>query len=392
MSAGRVPPWGSGPGREAAGAGGAGSVWVGVTAEQALAPVPGGIGRYVTELAWQLPPLAERRGGGVVLLTGRHRAGQLDAAGLDPARTKRLRLPGRVLNRTWVDARLPRLPGRLLAALDVVHATSLAVPPAGRRPLVVTVHDLAFRHHPEAYPRAGRAWHERALRRALAEAAMLLVPSRATAGDLAELYGVERQRIAIVPLGVSLVPPDRPAAVRLLARLEVPGPFVLAVGTLEPRKNLRRLVAAFNVVSGALPAHHLVLVGPSGWGRVLGELPAGVRLAGRVPDPVLHGLYSLADAVAYPSLYEGFGLPVLEAMAHGVPVLTGDRSSLPELVGDAALLVDPSRTEAIAAGLERVVADEELRARLRAAGPARAARFTWAETARETWAVYERVG
>jgi len=370
---------------------GGGGPWVGVTAEQALAPVPGGIGRYVTALARHLPPLAEQHGGGVVLLTGRHSPARVADAGLDPARTEQLRLPGRVLNRTWVRVRLPRLPARLLAALDVVHATSLALPPSGRRPLVVTVHDLAFHHHPEAYPRAGRAWHERALRRAVAEAATLIAPSRATAGDLAELYGVERRRVAIVPLGVELPAADVPAAQRLLQRLEVRGPFVLAVGTLEPRKNLRRLVAAFNVVAGALPLDHLVLVGPAGWGRAVGELPAGVRLAGRVPDPVLHGLYSLADAVAYPSLYEGFGLPLLEAMAHGVPVLAGDRSSLPELAGDAALLVDPSRTEAIAAGLERLTTDQALRARLRAAGPARAARFTWSQTARETWAAYERL-
>jgi glycosyltransferase involved in cell wall biosynthesis len=170
----------------------------------------------------------------------------------------------------------------------------------------------------------------------------------------------------------------------------VRGPFLLAVGTLEPRKNLRRLLGAFADAAEELADHHLVVAGPVGWGPALRPTydPVRVKLAGPVDDATLHGLYAAADGLAYPSLYEGFGLPVLEAMAHGTPVLTSDRSSLPEVAGEAALLVDPTDQAAIAAGLLRLVGDQALRARLAAAGPRRAARFTWPATAAATWAAY----
>ena len=361
---------------------------VALTAEQLFGPVPGGVGRYVAALARQLPAVAGRDGGAVRFVTGRHPAAALAGAGLDPAATTTLTLPGRVLNRSWIRARRPRLPRRLLAGVDLVHATSAALPPTGSLPLVATVHDLGFHHHPEAYPRAGRAWHERSTRIAAAEAARILVPSAATAADLTGLYGVEGERVTVTPLGVDPAPGDRGAALELLAELGVPGPFLLAVGTLEPRKNLPRLLAAFAAAAGELPEHHLVVVGPVGWGPALDPGAARVELAGRVPDPVLRGLYELADGLAYPSLHEGFGLPVLEAMAAGTPVLTSDRSSLPEVAGDAALLVDPVDVGAIADGLRRLVADSGLRARLAAADPQRAARFTWRATAEATWAGY----
>ena len=367
-----------------------------LTAEQLLGPVPGGIGRYVSALVRHLPPVAAARGGTVRFVTGRHPAERLAEVGLDPAATTALSLPGRLLNRTWVAGRRPRLPGPLMEGADVVHATSAALPPAGGRPLVVTVHDLAFHQHPEAYPRAGRAWHERATRIAVAEASLFVAPSSATARDLSDLYGVEPARVAVVPLGVEPSDGDRGAARRLLADLGVRGPFLLAVGTLEPRKNLRRLLNAFATLSEELTDHHLVVVGPTGWGPDLSPIMANpwdtvrIKLAGQVADPVLHGLYGLADGLAYPSLYEGFGLPVLEAMAHGTPVLTSNRSSLPEVAGDAAILVNPVSTESIATGLRSLVGDEALRARLRAAGPERAARFTWSATAEATWTVYRR--
>jgi glycosyltransferase involved in cell wall biosynthesis len=359
----------------------------GVVAEQLFGPVPGGIGRYVGALARYLPAVAGDGGGSVRWITGRHPAERLAGAGLDPAATTALALPGRVATRAWVRLRRPRLPGRLLAALDLVHATSAAVPPAPGRALVATVHDLGFHHHPETYPAAGRRFHERATRIVVAEAARVLVPSAATAGDLADLYGLEPARVAVVPLGVELPALDPAPARRLLDELGVRGPFLLAVGTLEPRKNLRRLLAAFAAVAGELPDHQLVVAGPVGWGPAL-RPTARVGLAGPVSDAVLHGLYAAADGLAYPSLYEGFGLPIVEAMAHGTPVLAGDRSSLPEVAGEAALLVDPSDQDAIAAGLVRLVGDRELRARLAAAGPRRAARFTWPATATATWAAY----
>jgi glycosyltransferase involved in cell wall biosynthesis len=367
---------------------------VGVVAEQLLRPVPGGIGRYVRALTDHLPAVAAADRGAVSWIVGRHPAGRLAAAGLVPAVTARLAWPGRVATRTWVTRRRPRLPAGVLADLDMVHATSAAVPPTGGRPLVATVHDLAFRHYPDAYPAAGRRYHDRSARIVAAEAARVIAVSQATADDLTELYGVEPERISVVPLGVQ--PPgvaDEPAAARLLADLGVRGPFLLAVGTLEPRKNLPRLLAAFGEVTDELPDHFLVVAGPVGWGPALRPTWDSVRvkLAGPVDDAVLQALYRSADGLAYPSLYEGFGLPVLEAMANGLPVLTSDRSSLPEVAGDAAVLVDPLDRGALAKGLVRLVSDSALRRRLADAGPRRAARFTWPATAAGTWAAYRQV-
>jgi len=366
---------------------------VGVVAEQLLRPVPGGIGRYVRALTDHLPAVAAADRGAVTWIVGHHPAGRLAAAGLVPAVT-RLAWPGRVATRTWVTLRRPRLPAGVLADLDMVHATSAAVPPTGGRPLVATVHDLAFRHYPDAYPAAGRRYHDRAARIVAGEAARVIAVSQATADDLTELYGVEPARISVVPLGVE--PPgaaDQAAAARLLADLGVRGPFLLAVGTLEPRKNLPRLLAAFGEVTDELPDHFLVVAGPVGWGPTLRPTWDSVRvkLAGPVGDPVLRALYRTAEGLAYPSLYEGFGLPVVEAMAHGLPVLTSDRSSLPEVAGDAAVLVDPLDRGAIAKGLVRLVTDSALRRRLADAGPRRAARFTWPATAAGTWAAYREV-
>ena len=367
---------------------------VGVVAEQLLRPVPGGIGRYVRALTDHLPAVAAADRGAVTWIVGRHPAGRLATAGLVPAVTARLAWPGRVATRTWVTLRRPRLPAGVLADLDMVHATSAAVPPTGGRPLVATVHDLAFRHYPDAYPAAGRRYHDRAARIVAGEAARVIAVSQATADDLTELYGVEPARISVVPLGVE--PPgaaDQAAAAGLLADLGVRGPFLLAVGTLEPRKNLPRLLAAFGEVTDELPDHFLVVAGPVGWGPTLRPTWDSVRvkLAGPVDDRVLQALYRTADGLAYPSLYEGFGLPVVEAMAHGLPVLTSDRSSLPEVAGDAAVLVDPLDRGAIAKGLVRLVTDSALRRRLADAGPRRAARFTWSATAAGTWAAYRRV-
>ena len=375
------------------GGGRATSLRAGVVAEQLFGPVPGGIGRYVGALARHLPAVAAAAdpGGSIRWITGRHPPERLAAAGLDPSATTTLALPGRLATRTWVSLRRPRLPGRLVAELDLVHATSAAVPPASGRVLVATVHDLGFRHHPETYPAAGRRFHERATRIVVAEAARVLVPSAATGFDLTDLYGLEPSRVAVTALGVDLPEPDPAPARLLLAELGVRGPFLLAVGTLEPRKNLRRLLAAFAASAQELPDHHLVVAGPVGWGPALRPTYESVRvkLAGPVDDVTLHGLYDAADGLAYPSLYEGFGLPVLEAMAHGTPVLTSDRSSLPEVAGDAALLVDHDDEDAIAAGLVRLVGDQALRARLAVAGRRRAARYTWPATAAATWAAYQ---
>lgn len=371
---------------------------VGVVAEQLFAPVPGGIGRYVEAMVAHLPAACADLAIDVRWIVGNHSAAGVLRAGLDPSNTVRLALPGRVATRSWVQLRQPPLPRRLLRRVELVHATSAAVPPARGRPLVVTVFDLAFLHFPEAFPLAGRRFHERSLRLTAQEASRVLVPSLATARDLEQSYGIDPERIVVTPLGVDVPDADMRGAEALLHRLGVEGPFLLAVGTLEPRKNLPRLLRAFAACTAALPDHHLVVVGPTGWGdqeplgdAVRGRLGGRIHLAGSVSDPVLHALYERAALLAYVSLHEGFGLPVLEAMAHGLPVVTSDTSSMPEVAGDAAVLVDPHDEPAIAAALLRVVGDERLRTGLRVAGRARAARFTWQETARATSRAYRDV-
>ena len=267
------------------------------------------------------------------------------------------------------------------AGLDAVLYPYWPCPPRRRPaapPAVMMVHDLAYRVRPREVPWQQRVYMGSVMPGALRAAARVLTPSDATRRDLLQHYplpGLER-RVRVVPEGWSLgrvEPGPLPPGVE-------PG-FLLAVGTIEPRKNYPRLLAAYRLLRARGPAPQLVVAGRVGWayGSAMDELRAepGVRLLTGVDDAGLRGLYLAAGALAFPSLYEGFGLPLLEAMAEGLPALAGDAGALPELAGDAALLVDPLDVEAIAAGLERVLGDAELRRRLAAAGPRRAAGYTW---------------
>jgi glycosyltransferase involved in cell wall biosynthesis len=321
-----------------------------------------------------------------------HRKSRLRAAGLDNA--KRLPFPRRPLHEAWSRTGRPR-PG---IDADLIHAPSLAFPSRGRRPLVVTVHDVLFLEFPEAYTAHGLAFHRRALGR-LWEADLVICPSRAAAHALRSVNRVPPDRIRVVPLGTDLVRPVHPDGV--LRELGIDGRYVVWMGTIEPRKNLGRAISAFlratnDDRSGDRPT--LLLVGPSGWLdrpiRDLLERPEvrkRVRRLGRLDRERQAAVYARAEALLLPSLGEGFGLPVLEAMACGTPVVTSDRSSLPEVAGDAAVLCDPLDEESIAAALSSVLTDPKLAERLRQRGLARAAGFTWERTARETAACYREV-
>jgi len=288
---------------------------------------------------------------------------------------------------------------------DVLFVPSHVLPLLHPRRSVVTVHDLGYTAFPEAHRRFNRWYLQASTRFSARTAGHVLADSQATKDDLVRHCGADPARVTVVYLGrdVALAPVTDFARLsqvqeRLgIARSGYLRPYVLYVGTLQPRKNLVRLIDAFARVRATEPDLCLVLAGQRGWlsdpifQRVaeLG-LQQHVLFPGFVPDDELPALLSGALVFAFPSLYEGFGFPVLEAQACGSPVLTSTTSSLPEVAGEAALLVDPMSIEAIAAGLLRLVTDPILREHLRSAGFANVQRFSWERCARETLLVLER--
>ncbi|MEI7645602.1 MAG: glycosyltransferase family 1 protein [Chloroflexales bacterium] len=299
-------------------------------------------------------------------------------------RARPIPLSPRLLTILWQRLRLPIPVEALVGKMDILHAPDFVLPPTRARALL-TVHDLTFMVRPETADVGLRRYLLAAVPRSLRRADLVLVDSLATGADLHRLLGVGQERVRLLYPGVSERFRPLPAAEvePLRAQLGLPESFLLFVGTLEPRKNLVRLVEAFGhlIGGGAHPELHLVIAGRRGWLYAetfatverLG-LTERVRFLDFVDDAHLPGVYNLARVFVYPSLYEGFGLPALEAMACGTPVVTANVSSLPEVAGDAAVLVDPLDPEAIAGGIARALAEP---ARLRVAGPSQARRFSW---------------
>lgn len=288
-----------------------------------------------------------------------------------------LPLPRLALYRAWHSLRRPRVE-TATGDVDVIHATTFAIPPASA-PLVVTIHDLAFLDRPDDFTARGMRLFRRGLELALRDASLVLVPSEATRRDCLTA-GFDDAKVTIVPWGVDAVILDSAFIEATLRRYGVSGRYVLWTGTLEPRKNLLRLLEAFASIDTDA---RLVLAGPKGWGSddVSGHRDERVLPIGFVPPGALTALYAGASAFCYPSFKEGFGLPVLEAMAQGVPTITSRGTSTEEVGGDAVLLVDPHDTSSIADAIQRVLDDDSLAGRLRAAGSQRALTFSWARTA-----------
>lgn len=366
---------------------------VAIHVDQLWAQAPGGIGTYIRHL---MPALRELEGVNPVpfhaTFTGEEPE---ELRGMDS-----VEIPGSIkrLYPSWDLMSRPALPSTL-SDCAVVHATNhVAVPPVGsHQRLVVTVHDLAFRRFPDAFDRRWRWIYAAGVRAATRRADAVIVPSRSTADDLVEKAGCDPAKIHVVPLAAAL-PKRSTEPDTVLNRLKIPRPFILSLGTIEPRKNQTRLVRAYRDATErhGLP-HSLVLAGPEGWGvaKLLHELatPGAGRVirTGPLSSADVDALLRAADALAYPSLYEGFGLPILEAMARGIPVITSATSSMPDVAGDAALLVDPVDESAISEAIGLVLTDQERASHMSAAGARRAAEFSWELTAARTAAVYEDV-
>lgn len=301
-------------------------------------------------------------------------------------------------NRLWQRLRLPVPVEAWTGRLDLFHEPDYSLPPTlpGTK-TVLTVHDLAFEHYPDETMPGMLGYLQQVAPRSIRRADHVIAVSQATRRDLVTLYGTPPEKINVIPPGVDARfytqhTPDEIAAIR--RKYGLPGgPLVLTVGTLQPRKNHLRLVRAFAAIKARAA---LVIAGGKGWdyetvrdevGRL--GLSDRVVFTGFVDNADLPALYRAATVFAYPALYEGFGLPALEAMASGVPVVASNTSSLPEVVGEAGLTVDPLDVDDITAALDRLLGDASLRAELRKKGTARAAAFTWARAAEGVWRVYQ---
>jgi glycosyltransferase involved in cell wall biosynthesis len=302
---------------------------------------------------------------------------------------------------------LIRIPLTLSAELrrnpvDVLHVQFTA-PPFSPCPVVVSIHDLSFEHLPQTFKWRSRKQLRITVRRSAREAAQVIALSDYARNDIISSYHVNPENVSVIPLAAPAhfrPVKDEGELQRVRQTYGIEGDYILSVGAIQPRKNLSRLVAAYSRLRRARPEvklPQLVLVGKCAWLydetlRTIKELEVSnsVILTGYVPEADLPTLYSGALCFVYPSYFEGFGLPPLEAMKCGAPVIVGNKTSLPEVVGDAGLLVDPFEVDEIASAIQKVITDSDLRAHLRAKGLERASLFDWQETARQTLGVYEK--
>jgi glycosyltransferase involved in cell wall biosynthesis len=374
-----------------------------VDARPALEARKTGVGHYTTHLLRALPkadPADE------ITAWYLHPRGMLRPRPIFPGvpglNEKASRIPRRLFGSLSGRLGEPRI--ERLIDFDVLLATNFLPPATSSRGVVMVVHDLAFRKFPETAPHTNAGWLRR-FEAWLSRAARLIVPSASARDDLRELYGVDPDRIDAIHHGVdahAFRPASDPVVTDVRRRFEIPGPYALFVGGIEPRKNLERLVRAFGQLRGLDDVSLVIAGGPVRWfpraaeqlDEAVAALPVGVPSrvirTGYVSQPDKVALMTGATLMVYPSRYEGFGFPVMEAFAAGLPVLTSNVSSLPEVAGDAAELVDPDDTDAIAAALERMLQDRDLLDNLAAAGLARVSGFTWEATARATAATLHR--
>jgi glycosyltransferase involved in cell wall biosynthesis len=358
-----------------------------------------GVGQYARNLVSAM--LEQDTSNRYILLTSGQPTGQYPLPTASNVQGCSVPIPDRYLNILWYRLRFPLKADYFTGVTDIYHGLDFVLPPLSRKiRTIVTIHDLAFLEHPETAVPSLAAYLSKAVPVAIERADVIAAVSQTTKQAIIKHYHVPEEKIAVIPCGVGpqfqrITNPELLEETR--RKFYLHEPFILSVGTLEPRKNHLGLIKAFHqVLQKQQSPLVLAIVGGSGWlyeetQRTVAELKLQdrVRFLGRVSDLELITLYSLADIFAFPSFFEGFGIPPLEAMACGTPVLTSNTSSLPEAAGDAALLVDPHDIHAIAQALTRLLEDEQLRESLRQNGYKQAARYTWARAAEKMLAVYE---
>ena len=361
----------------------------------------GGIGRYVRELTAALARLDTTTD--YRLFVAGARRSQLPAPPGVNFEWRPTSVHPRNWARIWHRARIPLPIESITGRISLLHATDFTLPPTlpGVR-TILTVHDLSFVRIPETASPALKAYLDVVVPRSVRRADHVLADSEATRDDLIALYGTPSGKITVLWCGVdSRFAPveDKAVLQRVRETYHLPDvPFILTVGTVQPRKNYSRLIEAVSRLRQTEPDIQLVIAGGRGWledpiYRTLDALNMrdAVLFTGFAADEDLPALYTLARAVALPSLYEGFGLPVLEAMACGTPVVTSNVSSLPEVAGEAALTINPLHVDELTDALQRVTTDEALRATLRERGFARTAAFTWERAALQLHALYSQM-
>lgn len=350
-------------------------VRVAIAVEQNWNAVPGGTARSTNHLIEALQRFTTIE---LVGVAGRHgHPPELEVPrGLT---VETVPVPGRPLVQMWNRLRRPMI-DRWVSGFDVVHAPAYLVPPS-KQPTVVTIHDLAFRHNVDWFTPHGVKFFGRFLEQVGRADWPVIVPSKFTADDCLSA-GIDHGRVHVVPWGVTAREYTAADIDERSRRLGLPDDFVLFVGTLEPRKNLDTLVAAMQLV----PEIPLVVVGPIGWGNVT----AGDAIVlGNLTSDDVGAVMAAASVLVYPSHFEGFGLPVLEAMSVGTPVIVTESSAAAEVAGDTGLAVRTDSAEPLATAIRSIIGSVELRERLGSAGQHRASEFTWEAAARATLDIYE---
>jgi glycosyltransferase involved in cell wall biosynthesis len=312
---------------------------------------------------------------------------------------KRFRIPGKILMLSWGYLKFPPI-DLLTGKFDIFHSTNFIIPPKKEGKIIITIHDLYFMKYPENTELFGGRYFKRFLPSNINKVDKIIAVSRSTKRDIINILGVNEDKIEVIYEGVdNIFKPinDRVKVLKIKDRYSLPDKFILFVGSIEPRKNILSLIKSFSLIRSKIE-HKLVVVGSKGWGykNIFDAIDSlnlrkSVMFTGYVPEYDLPYIYNASDLFVFPSFYEGFGLPVLEAMACGIPVIASNRSSIPEIIGDSGIVIDPDNIHELKDAMLNLLNNDELKKRLIDKGIKRASMFSWEKTAYNTLDLYKSV-